>query len=276
MIRKTYRIIKSKLKDDTLIVKTDFGLDVYYKISHTTSVDSITKYDDGIPDFATDIGIDFIKVVKHKKAKTRQEITSILKKESIIPHDLVFDRILLGFVYADNTDPNNFRWWLDFRDAKDQSIYNYYTDDIEINCPITTTKWHDNDPNGIWHGRMVFSPNELQTILEPKPGKLIVSGELRSKISLDTKKICSSQNIPEKTESLRLRYNIREDLWLCDILDKEEKEIKTIPSKSIMCDAKMYGNILIEGDKPKVSVKVKIEDISDMGIAFNGLIIRGK
>lgn len=272
------RIIKSELDNDVLIVTiSELGYKIHWKINHTTFVDSITKYkEDDYPDFITEVQLKFIKTEPLKDAKSKEETTEILSHQSIIPPKLDYDHILLGFVYADDSDPNNFRWWLDFRDTKDQSVYNYYADNIKINCPITTTKWHDEDPNGIWHGRMVFSKSVLHNILEPKPGLIIVNGKLRQECKpLNSKNICSPQNIPEKAESLRLRYNIREDIWFCDFLDREDKEIGVIPCKSVICDAKMYGQVLKVGDKPRVSTRININDISEIGIAINSLIIRG-
>jgi len=275
-MQKTYRIIKSELDNDILIVKVpEFGFEIHYKINHITTIDPLTKYDDGSPDVNTDVGIEYIKTVKYDNLKTQDQIAEILKKESIIPPKLVYDHILLGFVYADDTDPNNFRWWLDFRDKKNQVVYNYWADNIQINSPITTKSWHDEDPNGIWHGRMVLSHSELNSIMEQKPGSLVINGKLRKECKpLKQKNICSSQNIPEKTESLRLRYNIREDLWFCDILDKEDKEIGVIPCKNIICDAKMYGQIFVVGNKRMVSTRININDVSEVGIAINSLIIR--
>jgi len=275
MKQAAYRIVKSKLKKDIIIITlSDFGIDLHYKINHLTQVDPVTKYGDGELDYTTDVNLDFIKLVKHKNAKTTEEILNLIKSTSILPPDLLYDHILLGYVYADDSDPNNHRWWLDVRDSKNQSIFNYYGDKLIINCPVTTKAWHDEDPEGIWHGRMVFSKNEIVSIKEQKPGQLVINGKGRSE-PIDSSKICSPQNIPKKTSSLRLRYNIREDIWFCDLLDKEDKPLGVIPCKSIICDAKMYSSVM-EGEKPKVSVKININDISDVAIAINSLIIRGK
>jgi len=272
-----FRVINSKLKNDILIVETGFGIDIHYKILHTTSVDAITKYkEDNLPDFVTNVSLKYLKIEKHKNVKTRKQVAEILKNQSIIPPNLEYDHVLFGFVY-DNGDPNNNRWWLDLRDNKNQNVYNYYADKIEINCPITTKSWHDEDPNGIWHGRMVLSSNVIESVLEIKSGKLTINGKLRKECKpLNKKNVCSIQSIPEKTESLRLRYNIREDIWFCDILDKEDKEIGVIPCKSIICDAKMYTQIFMVGDNAKVSTRININNVSEVGIAINSLIIRGK
>lgn len=276
-MQSTYRLIKGKVKPESLIIETEFGFDIYYKLIPTVYIDAITKFKDNIPDFSTNIEVEFIKLVKHDNVKTQKEITEILKGVSIIPPNLIYDYVLLGFVYADDTDPNNHRFWLDFRDNKNLNVFTYYGDKIEIHCPITTKTWHDEDPNGIWHGRMVLSANKLDSILEPEPGNLIINGKLRSQCKpIKQKNICRPTDIPEKANSLRLRYNIREDIWFCDILDKEDKEIGVIPCKSIICDAIMYGIVFVVGNQYKVSTKINVSDISEIAIAINSLIIRGK
>ncbi len=272
------RSIDSKLSKDSLIVTVpELGYKIHFKIKHSTMVDAVTDYtEDNYPDFSTIVSLDFVKLEPLKDAKTKKETLEVLKTKSVIPGNLKYDHILLGFVY-DAASPQNHRWWLDFRDSNNQTVFSYWMDKVEINCPITTKSWHDPDPEGIWHGRFVLSPNEVKTILEPKIGTINVNGKLRDECKpLDTKKVCSMENIPDNTESLRLRYNIREDIWFCDILDKAEKQIGQIPCKNIICDARMYGEIKLIGDKPRVSTRINVADISDIAIAINSLIIRGK
>lgn len=272
----TARVVKSVLDDDLLVVRIpDLGYDIHYKMIPTTTVDHITKYEDNLPDFVSSVHLDFIKIVKLPNAKTHDEVFDIMKHESIIPYYLKYDHILLGFVYDEQSEDNH-RWWLDFKDTKNQTVYSIFGDKLEVNCPITTKAWHDPDPDGIWHGRFVLSPNEVKTILEPEQGKLIINGKLKSQCKpLDSKKVCSLNNVPKETHSLRLRYNTREDVWFADILDKEDKQIGQIPCKSIICDAKMYGQVTMIGNKAKVSMRVNVNDISDVAVAVNSLIIRG-
>ncbi len=279
----TFKPINSKSNVKEIKITNEFGLIETYTINFSTYIEPETYEPDkcnyckrGIPELITNFDIQLKGITKTKNVISRDEIVKIMRGKNIIPPKLVYDHILLGFVYSDSGDPNNFRWWLDFKDSKNQSVYHCYADKLEVNCPVTTKSWHDQDPNGIWHGRFVLSPSEIRTILEPKSGVLKIYGKLKSECKpIDTKKVCSVANIPDKTESLRLRYNIREDIWFCDILDKEDKQIGQIPCKSIICDAQMYGEVSTVGERPKVSTRINIKDISDVAIAINSLIIRG-
>ncbi len=273
----TSRVVKSTLKNNIIKVTVpDLGYELHYEMTPIITVDPITKYDDGLPDFGSSIELKFIKTVKLTNAKTHEEVSNMMRKESIIPYNLTYDHILVGFVY-DEKSQDNHRWWLDLRDTNNQSVYTIFGDKIEINGPTTTKSWHDPDPNGIWHGRFVLSASEVKTILEPDHGVLIINSKLKSQCKpLDANKVCSLNNVPEGTESLRLRYNIREDIWFADILDKQDKQIGQIPCKSIICDAKQYGVVTKIGDKALVSMRININDISEIAIAINSLIIRGK
>ena len=268
-----YRSIKHKLDKDTLIVDNEFGYRVTYKIISQSFVDPVTIHDDKIPDFFSQVQLEFVKIEKLDDAKPQKHIEEELKKRSILDPSLQYDHILLGYVYADATDPNNHRWWLDVRDKQDNNISNLYCDEIEIRCPFTTKAWHD----GIWHGRFVFNPAQLESIKQPKPGKLVLQGKLKTQCRpIDPNKTCSLPQVPNGTKSIRLRYNIFEDLWIADFLDNKDEAIGNIPVKSIMCDVTTYGQVLKIGDKPKVSIRMSINDISEIAIAVNSLIIRGK
>jgi hypothetical protein len=161
-----------------------------------THVDVITEYDeDDLPDFTTDVNLKFIKVEKLDSYKSRDELREELKKTNIITDNLIFDRILLGFVYSDKSDPNNHRWWLDFRDKDNNNVYNYFTDKLIINASVTTTAWHDEDPNGVWHGRFVL--DKKVKILEHKTGELIIDGDKDNNNKIDI------SLLPRKT---RIKY----------------------------------------------------------------------
>lgn len=263
------RFIKSILDNDKVIITIpQANLKIHYKLNHTTQVDTITDYpEDDLADFAVDVNLEFIKVERLPNHKNRKQLHTLLSKEDLIPPDLQYKYIMLGFVYSNPTDPNNHKWWLDFRDSQNNSVYNYFAPKIKIHAPITTKTWHDPDPNGVWHGRYVFEKGIK--ILETNPGELTLTAPIKK---------VKKQNIsilPKQATNLRLRYNIREDIWFCDVLDNKNIELESIPCKSIICDAKMSSNV-IGGNKPKVSTLIKVSDIGEVSLDINNLVIRGK
>ncbi len=265
----TARIVQTKLNNDSLIITVPkFGYELHYKMKDYTTVDADLEFKDGIPDFASEVTLEFVKVLKLSNAKSIKQIRELVKDESVIPPNLKYDHILLGFVYSDNTDSNNHRWWLDFKNDKDENVYNYFGDKIEIRCPTSTKSWFKDE---FWHGRYVFSKQDIQSIIEPKPGRLIIRGKLKD----ECKPAISNQVIPSGAETIRFRYNTRENLWFGDILDKTDKLLGEIPCKNLIIDATMYGEI-VTAEKPKVSTRINVNDILDINIAINTLIIRGK
>ncbi len=273
-MQSTYKPISSTSNVKEIKVTNELGFEETYAVRFATYVNA-DEYDpkhckyckQGIPELQTSFTFALKNVKKGKNAIPRKQIIALMKTKSIIHPDLIFDHILLGFVFGEDSDPNNHRWWLDFRDKNNQNVYNYFGDRVEINCPITTKSWHE---NSTWHGRMVFARDQIKEIQEPAPGKLIIKGKhVKSKAK-------GFPDLPPDTENLRLRYNIREDLWFCDILDRDDKPLGVIPCKNIICEAKMLGETAVIGGKPKVSTKVHIKHVAEIGIAINNLIIKGK
>ena len=268
---------KIKIKGNKIIFENELGFKETFRMEYNTFVDTniynpkeCEMCKKGIPEHQTNISFIREKIEKTKHAVTNhKKLVALMKDRDIIPPKLDYDIVHLGFVYSDG-DPNNHRWMLNFFNKNNDQIYNIYFDEVQINCPTTSKSWHE----GIWHGRFTFSKNDLLSITQPTTRKVIITGKQKEPLDMD--KICSPQNIPAKASELRLRYNIREDLWFCDFLDKKQKELGTIPAKSLICDAPMKGVVLNVGNMPKVSVIIKTKDISNMAVAINSLIIRGK
>jgi len=278
-MQSSYKPIKSTSNVKEIKITDEFGMVANYKVDFSTYIEP-EAYDPehcewckkGIPEIVTEFNITLKDMSKTKQALSREDIKTIMKTKNIIPPTLVYDHFLLGFVYADSSDPNNHRWWIDFRNNKDQSIYNCWGDKIKINCPYTTHSWFENE---FHHGRYRFSSGDVEAIKEPRPGELVILGKLKKECK-PIKNVCSIQHLPDKAHTLRFRYNTREDLWFCDILDKKDKSLGQISCKSLICDAITYGNVINVGDRPKVNTRINVTDISDIAIAINSLIIRGK
>ena len=264
-----YRTIRSTLDEDQIIIHTEFGYDLYFNVRPVTEIDAITDYEDGKPDFQVNLKLIFVKAIETKKAIPRKKIEQSLRERSIVPSDLEFDDFLIGFVFASDDEPNNHKWWLDFRKGE-QTVHNIFIDELDIRCPITTKSWFGQE---VYHGRMVVTKDNLLAIKQPHLGKIEIIGK---PVPGRMKAVCKTNIIPEGTEYLRLRYNIKEDFWICDYMNKEDKRIQAIPAKGIICDAPLYGQVMAIGDMYRVSTKVYVKDISDMATAVNSLIIRGK
>lgn len=257
-----YLPIDTKIDKDIIKISTEFGYIIYYKLKYITYIDPFTKYDDNIPDFKTDLYLEFIKIEKEKDHKSQKEIQQLIKNKNIIPSSLDYDFAHLGFVYADG-DPNNHRWMLNFFNKNNQNVFNLYFDDIDIKCPLTTTSWHD----GIWHGRFLFNKNDIEKITMSTPNKITIIG----KKNKNKKK---PLDVPKETTHLRLRYNINENIWYVDLLNND-KEIDSLICKTILCDAPLKGAVLRAGSRPKVSCVIKIKDVSSIERTLNTIVIRG-
>ena len=263
-----YRTIHSTLDEDQIVIHTEFGYDLYFKVRPITEIDAITEYEDGKPDFQVNLRLMFVKAVETNKAIPREKIEKSLRERSIVPLDLDYDDFLIGFVFATDDDPNNHKWWLDFRKGE-QTVHTIFIDELDIKCPITTKSWFGEE---IYHGRMVVSKDNLLALKQPSLNKIEIIGK---PVPGKTKAVCKRNVIPKDTEYLRLRYNIKEDFWICDFMNNGDERIESIPSKGIICDAPLYGQVTVIEDMYKVSTKVYVKDITDMATAVNTLIIRG-
>jgi len=258
-----YRVIKSKIDHDKLIVSVA-GYDISYKIKPTTTVDAVTKYADGFPDFTTTIELEYIKIIKQKTAKSLKQIEQKLNRSDLIPIDLIYNYVDVGFVYNEG-DPNNHRWMINFFNNKDMNIYNLYCDNLIVKCPFHTRSWKD----GIWHGRFTIYRNDLQAIKEPKAGHFVITGKIKPLTVLK-----DPQPIPPKTQYLRLRFNINANIWYCDFLTKTWKEIQVTVCNKVICTASWEG-IKTKDERPKVSAIINVKDISGISQTLNSFNIRG-
>ncbi len=259
------RYIDSIIDTDVVIITIpELGYKIHYKLHQAVMVDAITKYEeDNYPDFITTTSLEFIKVEPLKNAKPRQESYDILKTLSIIPSSLKYDHILLGFVYSDKNDPNNHSWWLDFRNDKNQSVYNYFSKNIQLNCPLSTKSWHE----GMWHGRFVINHKDIDKITDNNG--IIIQGKNMEK-SIGRPQLY----FPPKTSKIKLYYNITENHWYCGLLNKNGKQLSTLPYNSISSDVTLKGDIDYSSGKPKVSLLCDIKYIAQFKPELDNLILR--
>lgn len=265
-----YRPIQAKIDKDTIVVNTEFGYKLHYKIIPFVNVDPATKYEDGNPDFTSSLSLQFLKLEVEKGAKSQDEIAKVLRERNIIPPGLDYDFFYVGFVYADDSDPNNHKWWLDFR-KDDMSVLNLFTDSLKINSPATTASWF---ANGVWHGRFKVTSDMLEFVKQEGESGFFVKGRRPArKISQN---ICSPDSMPKGAKYIRLRYNIRQNFWYAAFLDKSHEQIEEQQFGSIICDAPMEGVVHVADGKWRVSSRIDVKDVAGIAQIANSLIITGK
>ena len=267
-----YRRIKGKLDHNVITIDTEFGYKLVYRLKPVISMDAETQYDDNLPDFVVDFIPEFISMEPNKKL-TRKKLAKELRERNIIPQDLDYDRVYVGFVYSSSNDPNNHKWWLDFRNSTDESVFSFFTEKLDMTCPITTTSWY---AEGIWHGRFVIRRDELDNIKMIGKDHYNIFGKLPTQCKPSKESFCNLGSAPEKSVAIRLRYNIKDNYWSADYLSKTDEILHTDSFQSIINDARMYGQLLWVGDKPKVSARISINEVSDVGIIGNTLVVRRK
>lgn len=261
-----HRAIGNTIKDDTVIINTEFGHQLEVKISSLVTIDPITEYPDNLPDMEVTLKIESVKTLPSTSCVQQKQIASILNNRGILPPGLDYDSILIGFVYSDESNPNNHHWWLDFRKGA-QSVFNYFGDAITIKCPINTYTWPD---VGFSHGRFKLSKTDVISIKDHN-GTLVIEGKMANLPAPEGESLISGDY-----KKLRLRYSPRTDLWYCDILQENDIVSDTIECTSIIGDIPLISNRLDVGGKPKISMIVKVEDISKVARMGNTLIIYGK
>jgi len=138
--------------------------------------------------------------------------------------------------------------------------------------PISTTSWFD----GVYHGRFLCQKDDLGMVREDKPGWIVIEGK-----ELDKKEEARdiTNMIPEGSEKLRLRYNIREDFWYGDILKPNQviPEIKPLKMRHITAEnMDFFGLADFSFQKPKVSYIVETNTIAEIRMMGDTLFLVGK
>jgi hypothetical protein len=251
------------MENDVIELKTETGHIVKIQVSPELLLD-IDNDENGLPFFSVAMGHKYAGVEKTKKSKSLKYIKKNYINRNIINENLNYDHIQVGFIYANESEPNNHRWMLNFMDINNKYVHVYYADKITINCPFTTTSWED----GNWHGRFVIYKKDVKELIELEEGVMTLLGDGD----------IGSQNvtpIKEDIDLVSLRYNIYENTWYCEYI-KDEKVIGSIPCKNIISDVPLVGNVDKSHSKPKVTANIDVNDVSGITVALNALIIKKK
>jgi len=256
-----------------LRMRTELGYNVIFEVDPYVSINYADGFSpQGVPEFQTNILMKPVKVEKGEKPMSLDSIKEMLKKRSVVPKSIQYENFTLGFVYANAQNPQNHKWMLEFR--RQQQIF-YAMHFLGISCkkiPVTTTSWFD----GVYHGRFLCQKDDLGMVSESKPGWIVVEGKVLDKKeeARDITKV-----IPEGSEKLRLRYNIREDFWYGDILKPGQliPEIKPLKMRHITAEnMDFFGLADFSFQKPKVSYLVDVNTIADIRMMADTLFLVGK
>lgn len=277
--KQIYRNINTKpkeatLKDGVLTLETEYGylvafnMNPYFSINTTRPWQKNQKGTD-IPEFQTAFNMQPIAVDALSTAKTREEILEHLKTKNVLP-ELEFDNFTIGFVYAQDDNPQNHKWMFEFR--KNKNIFHaMHFLGVTVDCPFSTTSWHD----GIYHGRFQINKEAFKSVIEGvKPGWVTVTGNknkhrAKGDIAL----------IPTNADRVRFRFNVKTDYWYGDFLGKDDASVAP-PLK--MHDILGEGLVLtghVDWDsnpaKPRVMFHVDCKDIKDVSMMAETLVIKG-
>ncbi len=279
--KQVYRNISTKpqtatLKDGVMVLETEFGYQVtfkmvpYFGINTTRPWMKHPKTGVDVPEFQTAFNFQPMDVSPLEGAKTKDEITAILKEKTVLPAQLDYDNFTIGFIYANDDNPMNHKWMFEFR--RNKNIFHaMHFNGVNIDAPFSTTSWHD----GIYHGRFQMNKDAFKKVLESKPGWVTITGNDHNKHRPkgDTKMI------PEAAKSIRFRFNIKTDYWYGDLLDgKGESVAPPLKMHDILGDGiTLTGNIDWDSNpaKPRVMFYTICREIKECNMMAETLVIRG-
>ena len=271
-----YRSIRFKSDVKTIVVRTELGYDMVFDINPQIRVNPYNAADNGSPKFQSSLIWNLRGVRPRGGALKQGEIETIVKDRSLLPMEEDWDVAQLGFVYSTVRDPNNHRWWLEALKSGQKmgefnSLLSEYILGVTSTAPIGTRSWFD----GIHHGRFTFSKDGIKDAKELGKGHVFIEGNGKGRIG----DIESNVEIPETCHALRLRFDIRKNVWYSEFIDETGKQIgDSITSSHIKSDAKFKGHVLRDtqgGGRPKVSGMILRDNIISINTNNDLTMIKG-
>ena len=269
-----YRSVRYKADIKTLVVRTEIGYDLVFELQPQIRVNPYEATEKGTPEFQTSI-VWTLKGVRPKgNAMKVPEIKALVQSRSLLPMEVDWDILQLGFVYSNARDPNNHRWWLETLKSGQKmgdftSLLSEYSLNVESTAPIGTRSWSD----GIFHGRFTISKDNIDSASEPTPGHIVIKGNGKGRLG----DIKGNVEIPEGTIVARLRFDIRKNIWYTEFLDKGGVILgEPLISSNLQCDAKFKGHTIPHPNRPKVSGMVMRDNIIAIKSDSQLTMIKGK
>ena len=271
---KLFRNIRFKSDIKTLIVRTEVGYDLVFELQPQIRVNPYEPNEKGTPEFQTAIVWTLKGARPRGNAMKVPEIKELVKDRSLLPMDMDWDMAQIGYVYSNDRDPNNHRWWLEALKSTPKmgefnSILSEYMFEITSTAPIGTRAWQD----GIWHGRFTIHKDNIDSVLEISPGKIMIKGNGKGRIG----DIKGNIDIPETCIVTRLRFDIRKNVWYTEFLDSKGVIIgEALASTNLMADVKFKSHVIPHPNRPKVSGMVMRSDIVSIKHDKQLTMIKGK
>jgi|TARA_R110000851_G_C12975626_1_gene555803 hypothetical protein len=271
-----YRSIRFKSDVKTLIVRTEVGYDMIFDINPQIRVNPYDESENGTPKFQSSLIWTLRGVRPRGTAMKQGEIEATVKDRSMLPMDIDWDVAQLGFVYSTSRDPNNHRWWLEALKSGQKmgefdSLLSEYTLGVTSTAPMGTRSWFD----GIHHGRFIFPKDSIKDAKEISKGHVFIEGNGKGRLG----DIESNVDIPQTCIALRLRFDIRKNIWYSEFIDSTGTQVgDTIISTGLKSDAKFKGHIMIDPanqGRPKVSGMIMRDNIISMNTNSDLTMIKG-
>lgn len=268
-----YRSVRYKSDVQQFVVRTEIGYDLVFELQPQIRVSPYESTEQGTPKFQTQVIWNLKGARPRGNAMKVHEIENLVKGRDVIPKDLGYDLVQLGFVYSTARDPNQHRWWLEGLKAGGKmgefdSLMSEYVLGVESTAPMGTRSWFD----GIHHGRFTFSNDNIDSIEEQYPGHIMINGNGKGKLG----DIESNVDIPETCSFVRLRFDVRKDVWYIEMLDQGGNVLSTIVSTGVLSDAHFKGHIIPDQIRPKVSGMIKRSDIEKINTNSQLTMIKAK
>jgi len=263
---------RSSLKDGILTVKTDIGYDLHVAISPMLRVNE-QMGPHGKPGFALDMALGEMNSIMLPQdpnlIKTQEQLNEFLKKISYIPESFDYDDFMIGFVYGDPQNPDNFKWMFQFRKGESIITSMIFQNGIDVNCPISTHSWFENN---IFHGRFVVDKNDLLYVGDSGAGRVRVNSKQVGGYPVGDVSI-----IPEKCDEISVRFNIQKNKWYLHWLTKDDKDLgNPLEIRQIMADIKMVANTDRSVERPKVTERIQRKDVASIMVKAGVATILGR
>lgn len=262
---------KATLRNGMLTLETDIGYDItvpiYPMLRITEIFDKDAKLGFGMELALGELTANSLPQDKNL-IKTQKQLTDYLENISHIPDSFEYDDFMIGFVYGEPTQPDNFKWMFQFRSSDRIFSTMIFDNGIDIQCPISTHSWFENQ---LFHGRMVVDKSEILKVVGNGAGRVRIIGK-----NFGRNKIGDTSKIPEGCDEISVRFHVVKNRWYLDYLKKGKKIGNPTELRGITADVVMKASTDRSGERPKVTERIKTDDIASLIVKAGWATILGR